>query len=66
VTLESFETACNKKNKQNSDDDASSDGKGNDNAPGQNKDKADKANKGGKDNAPGQNKVKGDDSSSDD
>ena len=74
VTLDSFETACNKKHKQesvdddstsdddSSDDDASSDGKGRENAPGQNKDKA---NKGGRDNAPGQNKVKDDDSSSD-
>ncbi len=75
VTLKFFETACNKKHKQesvdddstsddddSSDDDASSDGKGRDNAPGQNKDKA---NRGGKDNAPGQNKVKDDDSSSD-
>lgn len=64
VTLQSFETACNKKAKNDSvDDDDDSESRGKSNAPGQNKDRSDK---GGKDNAPGQlRKSQGDDSSSD-
>ncbi len=53
VTLDSFETACNKKGKSDSVD-GDDDAKGKDKAPGQKKDKADKGN--GKANAPGLNK----------
>ena len=65
VTLQSFETACNKKVKSDSvDDDDDSESRGKSNAPGQEKDRSDK---GGKDKAPGQTKkqTQDDDSSSD-
>ena len=65
VTLQSFETACDKKVKSDSvDDDDDSESHGKSNAPGQNKDRSDK---GGKDKAPGQTKkqTQDDDSSSD-
>jgi hypothetical protein len=65
VTLQSFETACNKKVKDDSvDDDDDSESRGKSNPPGQ--EKKDKSDKGGKDKAPGQlKKAQGDDSSSD-
>ena len=66
VTLQSFETACNKKVKSDSvDDDDDSESRGKSNAPGQ--EKKDQSDKGGKDKAPGQEKKKtqDDDSSSD-